>query len=589
MKKRVSLKALSLLLCVAFVFGLASCAGQTPADTEQSSEHSTSQSENTGEEDMTEQRTSIATLTPSSGKKLKIAFVGDSITQGVGAGDYDKYSFPAQFRGLIDQSKYEVGNFGRGSSYVIPLDSKYHTAYHKQHPELAYKNTQQYKDSVAFKPDVVVIMLGVNDVRSMSDAGGWDAIKQANIDLANEYKAMDSVQKVYISTSIRICNAAAIIQGCDGPLQDAQRRAAQEGGFELIDIYADTHDYMNVMMHFTADRVHPNAEIYGRMALYYQSVLFGEEHTVPTPAKSESGVVYLRDGGKRGKGESPENAVGTLAEAVGLLRDGGGKIVICGPYSTTYETHLPEHTGTITITTNHDGKDHAALSGAKLTLKHNLYLYGDCAFESLPINVGVNASFIACNYNNVKFGDGITCTLASGINSYPLILAGYNIGLGGTPIEDASLHGECNIEVNSGTWAYVKGGNRRSATNLTVGGSDADAKLNITVNGGRFTNSSGVNFSAATGQNSFAGEAVFTINGGSFAGDVYAVCRVGGNTTETDPKMTGTVKLIINGGEFAGKIGAVQDGTVTVTGKVSAEVLEKYAAKLVGFTEITKK
>ncbi len=592
MKRSKVLRVTALFMCALCIVSFVSCGGDSDTITTDTADtKGAEETVDTGDDDMKpNEKNTIASLTPSNGKKLKIAFVGDSITQGTGSGDQALYSFPAQLSRLVDKSKYEIGNFGKASSYVIPLDSEYHTDSHKKNPQLAYKNTQQYKDSIAFNPDVVVIMLGTNDVRSMSDANGWDAITKAIADLAAEYRDMESVQKVYISTSIRICNAAAIIQGCDGPLQAAQRKAAEQGGFELIDIYSDTHDYMNVKIHETSDKVHPNAEIYGVMAAYYKAALFGEDYAVPAPEKSDSGVVYVKSGGKtKGKGESVENALGSIATAVGLLRDGGGKIVICGSYTTSYETHLPEHNGIITVTSKHDGVDYSQSSGAKLGVKNNIYLYGDYVFEDVKISSEVQNSIIVCNYNNVKFGDGIVSTLGSGITSYPLLLVGYNIGIGGTPIEDVSLHGECNITVNSGTWAYIRGGNRRSNAAFPIGGSDSDAKLNITVNGGTYMNSSSNNLTAATGQNGFAGTVVLTINGGTFKGNVYAVGRVGGNTTSVKPQITGNIKLVISGGEFSAKIYAVQESAVAVSGKVSIEVLEKYTEKLVGFTDITKK
>ena len=43
---------------------------------------------------------------------------------------------------------------------------------------LSYRDTQQYQDSIAFAPDVVIIMLGTNDITSMIDEAHVAAIEQ---------------------------------------------------------------------------------------------------------------------------------------------------------------------------------------------------------------------------------------------------------------------------------------------------------------------------------------------------------------------------------------------------------------------------
>ena len=528
----------------------------------------------------------IKSLTPSDGKKLKVAFIGDSITEGVGveASLRPTQSYPAQISKLLGD-KYTVGNFGKSSAYTLAADNPYNV---KTDASLSYRNTAQYKDSLSFKADVVVIMMGVNDIRSMSGEEAREALRDALADLALEYCAMESVQKVYIATSIFIPSSAAIVHYSYGRLAEIQREVAEEIGLDVIDIYDMMEDYFNVMMHYTVDRIHPNKEVYGEMATALYASMMGESYTATVPTKSDTGVVYVKTSGlSTGKGESPDKAINNIAKAVGLLRDGGGTIVICGAYSTTYETHLPFHTGTIKITTKYNGTDYAA-SGAKLGLANVIYLNGDYIFEDLKMVSELANSFITCNYNNVTFGDNIQSSLASGITTYPLILVGHNMALAGPYTEDITMHGECNIVVNSGTWVYIRGGNRRANEKYPNASSDADAVLNITINGGTFTNSSGTNMTSGTGMGGFGGTLNFTINGGTFKGVVYAVGRSGGNSSPTKGVMSGTVNMVVRGGTFASTITAVQnDGSTTVTGTINLTITEALKSKAVGFTNIT--
>ncbi len=606
MKKRILALVLGTLMCTA---ALVSCGGsdgitETPADTQPVTEAETEAKTEAETEAETEKEDpkvqlankieamksikTLADVEPAEGSKMvKVAFIGDSITQGVGVpvSKYATDSYPAQL-GVLLGSRYKIGNFGKGSAYTLAADNKYNV---KTDAKLSYRNTAQYQDSLTFKPDVVVIMMGVNDIRSMSCDEAREALKDALADLTLEYAAMPSVKKVYIATSIMIPSSATIYQYSDGRLQSAQRETAEQLGVDVIDIYAMTRDYMNVAMHYTGDRIHPIKESYAEMARAFHAALTGAEYKATVPAKSESGVVYVKTGGKAdGKGESPENAVNSLAKAFGLLRDGGGTVVISGDYKLEYEMYLPHHTGNITITSVYGGKDYRK-DGAKLGISKCLYFYGDCTIENINMETQANNLFITCNYNNITFGDNINSTLASGVTSYPLILVGHNVALGGAFEEDLTLHGECNITVNSGKWVYIRGGNRRANTAYPNYGSDKDAVLNITVNGGEFINHATTNLTAGTGMGGFDGTLNFTINGGVFADDVYAVGRSGNNTSKTTAEMTGTVNLVINGGTFNGGIKLSQDSTTKITGTVNLTITAALKSKASGFTNVTVK
>ena len=529
----------------------------------------------------------IKDITPSDGKKVRIAFIGDSITEGAGVGAVSLRpvdGYPGQLQNLLG-SDYVVGNFGKSSAYTLDANNKYNV---KTDATLSYRNTQQYKDSLKFGADVVVVMMGVNDIRSMSCDDAALELKKALRSLVDEYASLDTVQKVYVATSIYIPSSATIYQYCDGVLQALQREVADEGGYDVIDMYAMTRDYFISMMHYTSDIVHPNKELYGEMAKAFKCSLMGEKYTAPIAEKSQSGVVFVKTGGAtKGQGATPATAIDSIAKAAGLLRESGGTIVICGKYSLKFEAHMPINDKRITITSVYDGVDYQKTNSATLGIAKNLYFYGDYTIENVTIVSELANSIITCNYNNVTFGDGIKSTLGSGITTYPLILVGYNVALGDVPVENITLYGECNIIVNSGTWSYLRGGNRREKPSFPMGGSDKNAVLNITINGGTFMNATGTNLTAGTGMGSFAGKANFTINGGEFRGNVYAVGRAGTNSTAMTATMSGEVVLTVTGGTFKGSIYAVQDNSLTVTGKYSAKVTAALKNKLVGFTDIT--
>jgi len=598
MKKRILCVLLCGILCFGTVFSAASCGASTPSD-DTSAAPATSAAPETDPitEPATEAATTepvqeettvpfIETLTPASGEKIRIAFIGDSITEGVGAAPASTYSYPAQLQKMMGDG-FEIGNFGKSSSYVLPANNKYNV----KDKALSYKNTAQYKQSLKFGADIVVIMLGTNDIRSMSCEEAKQDFKAALADLAKEYAALETVKRVYIATSILTVNSPTILQLSNGILQQLQREVAKECGFELMDVYAMTKDYLDVEMHYTNDRVHPVNKSYTEITKAIYAVLSETEFTPTAPEKSETGVVYVKGRGRTsGRGSTPDTAVNSLAKAVGLLRDGGGTIVICDDYALKYEHHLPVNNGVITITSNYDGTDYRASANASLGLDKSLYLYGDFIFKDLILSTEMTNPLVVCNYNNVDIEDTVTTQLpGTSTTGYPLLVVGYNTGIGGADVETLSMHEDCNVTVSGGHWLYVKTGNRRSLPSYPIGTIDEGKTLTVTINGGVYTNTGGANLLTASGMNSVDGTCKLIINGGTFNGPIYVVGRAGTNTTPVKAKMNGTVTVEINGGEFKQSVMGVQDNSIEVNGSYSVTVTEALKNKVVGIADVTVK
>ena len=520
----------------------------------------------------------FAKIEPADGKTVRIACIGDSITYGATLTNPTAQSYPTQLQKLLG-SGYKVGNFGKSGSYVLPAENKYNV----KDAALYYRNTAEYKSSLKFNADVVIIMLGTNDIRSFS----CEQAKQdfmANLkSIAEEYAALPTVKKVYIASSIFISNADVIRQLSDGELASLQEQVANELGYTYINMYAMTKEYMDVHHHYDKDHVHPNAEGHIQLSNAFYSALTGEELNIKSYPVSDTGVVYVKDSGNdNANGKTAQTALKSFAKAVGLLRKNGGTIVVCGPSTTTYTLHLPENAAPITVTSVYDGVDYRASAGAKLIMAHNIAMYGDYVYDGIEICAGVNAAILACNFNNVTFGSDIKCTKTTSSFSDILIVVGANVGIGGSPDDEISLHGDCSVTINGGTWSYIRTGNRRAQPSYAHGAIAEDGKLTVTINGGVFTSSSGTNLCAATGMNNTYGECIMVINGGEFRGNVYAVGRSGTNNTGKDCVMSGKVTVEINGGTFKGQIFATQDDTVKVTGEVNVICAAQYESKLQG-------
>jgi lysophospholipase L1-like esterase len=98
--------------------------------------------------------------TQSAWAQIKVACVGDSITAGYALTNPWADSYPSQLATILG-SGYNVGNFGLSGATV------------QKRSDYTYWNTSQYRNSLRFKPNVVVIMLGTND----SKPWNWNSAK----------------------------------------------------------------------------------------------------------------------------------------------------------------------------------------------------------------------------------------------------------------------------------------------------------------------------------------------------------------------------------------------------------------------------
>ena len=91
---------------------------------------------------------------PLTGAKIKVACVGDSITQGVGATSQATASYPAFLQTLLGPG-YEVRNFGQGGATLHDLE-----------PARSYMKRGSFAASTNFDADILLIMLGTNDANT---------------------------------------------------------------------------------------------------------------------------------------------------------------------------------------------------------------------------------------------------------------------------------------------------------------------------------------------------------------------------------------------------------------------------------------
>jgi lysophospholipase L1-like esterase len=174
--------------------------------------------------------------------KVKLACVGDSITQGVGA---QGKPYPKQLTELLGD-KWEVRNFGVSAKTMI------------RQPGSGWTTTPQYTQALEFKPDVVTIKLGTND----SKVPQWDQAKKDTF-LADSKALVADFRKANPDAKIYVCLPVPAYPGRwgidDGRIRNIicplLRQVASETKVELIDTYSAATNRPDCF----PDTVHPNA------------------------------------------------------------------------------------------------------------------------------------------------------------------------------------------------------------------------------------------------------------------------------------------------------------------------------------------
>lgn len=122
-------------------------------------------------------------------RPIKIACVGNSITYGAFIPNREQNSYPAQLQAYLGNG-YEVKNFGVSGRTLL----------HKGN--YPYIQTEEYKESQLFQPDIVLIKLGTNDTKPEN----WkykDEFMDNYQDLIDTYRNLESHPRVILITPIR--------------------------------------------------------------------------------------------------------------------------------------------------------------------------------------------------------------------------------------------------------------------------------------------------------------------------------------------------------------------------------------------------
>lgn len=174
--------------------------------------------------------------------KQKVACIGNSITEGLALQDFDRY--PTVLQRLLGSTDFEVRNFGASGSTLL------------QGTEYPYRTSTQFSNAKAWKPDVIIVKLGTNDLKPHN----WiykDNYVKDYIDLINIFKALNSNLKVFVCYPVP-AQPNNWLEVEDEVLTNVMvpmiNSVAEQTGATVIDLHTPLLGHDN----FIYDKIHPN-------------------------------------------------------------------------------------------------------------------------------------------------------------------------------------------------------------------------------------------------------------------------------------------------------------------------------------------
>jgi acyl-CoA thioesterase-1 len=180
---------------------------------------------------------------------IKVACVGNSITQGPGRDNPDSY--PLQMQEILGDD-YEVKNFGVSGRTLLKKG------------DYPYWNEPQFEEVKEFAPDILVIKLGTNDSKPQN----WkykDEFTNDYIQMVKEFrKSMPKKGRVYICIPVPVyqdnwgITENILVHEMRPMLEDIAKKTKSH----IIDLYIPFEGKSDLL----PDGVHPNKEGLGIMA-----------------------------------------------------------------------------------------------------------------------------------------------------------------------------------------------------------------------------------------------------------------------------------------------------------------------------------
>ena len=185
---------------------------------------------------------------------VRVACIGNSITDGSGIDMRSQFGYPAQMQNLLGEG-YHVENYGVGARTMLNKGD---------HP---YMKEQAWREALDFNPNIAIIKLGTND----SKAHNWQYGKEFAHDMQqmiDSLKRLPSSPKIYLMLPLVASNKMVNPNDINNTVIENEiipiiRKLAKKNKCEIIDIRERMTSKPEFML---SDGVHPSAKGAAEMA-----------------------------------------------------------------------------------------------------------------------------------------------------------------------------------------------------------------------------------------------------------------------------------------------------------------------------------
>mgnify|MGYP002763350670 FL=1 len=182
---------------------------------------------------------------------IRVACIGNSITDGFGIPMADVKGYPAQLQQKLGDG-YEVKNYGVSARTMMNKG------------DIPYMKELAWRDAQAFLPNIVIIKLGTNDAKTHNWALGAEEYRQSMQAMIETLKALPSKPKIYLCSPIPAFKDSWTIS--DSVIVNAEmpiiQKLAKKNKCGFIDLHT-SYIYKDLMLD---DGIHPNAKGAEKMA-----------------------------------------------------------------------------------------------------------------------------------------------------------------------------------------------------------------------------------------------------------------------------------------------------------------------------------
>jgi acyl-CoA thioesterase I len=174
--------------------------------------------------------------------KVKVACVGNSITEGAGIEPAKRY--PAQLQTLLGNN-YEVRNYGVGGRTML------------KNGDYSYWQDSAYQKVLAWNPDIVIIKLGTNDTKPQNWIYSED-FEPTYREFIQSFKNLPGKKRIFVCTPVPVFKDGWGITGSIvvEEVIPKLRRIVKSENVTLVDL----HTPMLEKGESFPDGIHPNAE-----------------------------------------------------------------------------------------------------------------------------------------------------------------------------------------------------------------------------------------------------------------------------------------------------------------------------------------